>query len=398
LQDRPDVGCVDVFSLPLRRGVRSFSRALRKGRLVQLQAPLDRQVLTVCHVAAVLRRLRQAPAAILHAHGTGVFQLALMLACRWRGTPMVWTLHGITEIETGNRFREIPSLSGWLRWRLYATTERLMQRLAGEIIVDTGYVRHFIGARSRRVHVIPAGIWLDETAASGGQDRDPDLVLSVGVIHPRKGHHLLLEAFAAARAERPHARLVIAGALSDPDYAAKLEAALDTLNLRDCVVIRTDLPKSEIALLQARASIFALHSQEESQGIALCEAMAFGMPVVSTRVGGIPFVVEDGLDGMLTDYGDVAGFAAALSSLLGNQALHQSMSLHAREAARRFDWPIVADQTLAVYHMAIGRAAIGRYRSAGHAEESLQANAVRPQFSQPVPAMAIAQEGPDDGF
>ena len=113
--------------------------------------------------------------------------------------------------------------------------------------------------------------------------------------------------------------------------------------------IHTDVSRREIMALLGQARLFVLHSQEESQGIALCEALAAGLPVVATQVGGIPFVVSEGKDGLLVPYGDVKAFADAIVTLLSDDALHDRMSAQAKLSAQRFDWGAIAAEVMKVY-------------------------------------------------
>ena len=83
------------------------------------------------------------------------------------------------------------------------------------------------------------------------------------------------------------------------------------------------------------ADLFLLPSENESFGLAALEAMSCGAPVVATRAGGLPEVVEDGVTGRLLEIGDVTGMAAAGAELLLDEALHRQVSEAGRAAAER---------------------------------------------------------------
>ena len=93
-----------------------------------------------------------------------------------------------------------------------------------------------------------------------------------------------------------------------------------------------------------------LHSEEESQGIVFAEAMATGMPVVSTRIGGIPYVVEDKVTGLLSEYGSVPEFTAHMKKLMTDGQLWESMSEASRMAAEAYHWESVASRIFAFYN------------------------------------------------
>lgn len=341
--------------------------SVERGRLagievIRLSAPYRFLISSILHLPAILRLLKRSRRSVVHLHGSGLFELSVLAACRIRRIPVVWTLHGITEKETLEAWRREPSAASRARHWLYTACERLQLRLATNLVVDTPYVAREIAARAAaEPAALPQGIFLDELAAARNDDRRAPVVLSLGVIHPRKGHHLTIEAFARVLKRVPEARLEVVGSLTSTDYLAQLHAAVDRLGIGDRVAIRTDLPREALLSSLARARVFALHSEEESQGIALCEAMAVGLPIVSTTVGGIPDVIGDSGAGLLVDYGDVAGFADHVVSLLDDDAAHAEMSRAALARGADFDWAFIAKGIVDRYKLAI---ADGRNRRA----------------------------------
>ena len=117
----------------------------------------------------------------------------------------------------------------------------------------------------------------------------------------------------------------------------------------DGVEILANLPRSKIIELLAKSKIFVLHSQEESQGIAICEALANGLPVVATNVGGIPYIITHGKNGFLSEYGDIDKFADNIINLLGEDKLYKEKSENCKISATRFDWNNVTDEVLEIY-------------------------------------------------
>ncbi len=350
-----DIGAIRVIAFPVRRRSVRATRVLGGITVTHLSAPLGFLASSAVHLPLVLRMIGQAEHPVVHVHGTGLMQTLLLAILRLRGVPLVWTLHGITEKETLQRYRENRTAGNLARHVLYRALERLSLRIAPDIAVDTPYVRAAV-TTANRVHVLPQGVFAEELRAADLQARDPNLLLSIGVMSPRKGHLLTIDAFARVRERFPAARLVIAGNCAYPDHHRAIERRIRDLGLSACVTVRTDIGRADIVALLGRARVFLLHSREESQGIALCEALSAGLPVVATRVGGIPDVIADGQDGFLVDYGDVAGFADATIALLADDALHARLSRHARMASARFDWGNIAAAMSDIYRGAqLGR-------------------------------------------
>ena len=350
---RPDVRGVRVVAPPHHAGVGVEHRTVAGIEATFLDTPLRLRVSSVLRLPLVLGMLGRADERIVHLHGSGVLELAVTLACRLGRIPMVWTLHGLTEKETLEEWRRRPSISKWLRHLLYTFCERAQLRLSRSLIVDTPYVAREVEGRSEaRPAAIPQGIVTAEFAeARARTDREP-LILSLGVIHPRKGHDRTIAAFAEIADRFPEARLMVMGSLTSPEHLDELKALAGDLGVAGRVNFRIGTTRAEILDALGRATLFALHTQEESQGIALCEAMSAGLPIVATRVGGIPDVIGSSAAGVLVDYGDVPGFAAAIARLLDDPEERARMAAAGVARAGAFEWSAVAAGVVARYRLA----------------------------------------------
>lgn len=292
---------------------------------------------------------------VVHIHGTGLISYQLYHAFQKRGIKLMLTVHGLLHVEKTNAVKRKFSLKHLYQYAVQSITEFCLLSCAKQIIVDTRYVAEQIRqyyrehkiCRVPNMHVIPQGI--NEHYLSLKCDRESNVILSVGSISRRKGHLLLLQAFDQVRKQVPNAKLVIAGVLAEQDYYNELQAYIQQSPNKANISLLVNLPQEELYELYQQASIFALHSQEESQGIALVEAMAMGLSIVSTKVGGIPYVVEDGKMGLLADYGDVDNFAQNIVTLLNNQNLRYDMSDCAFQEAQRYVWGNIANEVVNLY-------------------------------------------------
>jgi glycosyltransferase involved in cell wall biosynthesis len=154
----------------------------------------------------------------------------------------------------------------------------------------------------------------------------------------------LLRAFAALAPRFPEARLVLAGA---GDEHQRLARERDRLELRDVVAMPG---RRDVRELLAAADIACIPSLREGLSVFSLEAMAAGVPVVASRVGGLPESVAEGVTGLLAEPGDEAALAAALERLLADRDLRERMGVAARERAReRFSARAMAEKTERLY-------------------------------------------------
>jgi glycosyltransferase involved in cell wall biosynthesis len=161
-------------------------------------------------------------------------------------------------------------------------------------------------------------------------DASQGYILSVGRLHDeRKNVGLLLEAYRQLRMQHALApKLVLAGA-TPPCEVFWTRARL--LGLLEHIEFISNPSLADLISLYQGATCFALSSDEEGFGMVLIEAMACGIPAVSTRCGGPDGIIEDGVDGFLTPLDDAMSFAERLETLCFDRSLNQKMGLRARE-------------------------------------------------------------------
>ncbi len=167
-------------------------------------------------------------------------------------------------------------------------------------------------------------------AGSDTKVRSSPQVLFAGVLTPIKGTHHLIRAFAAASSNYPSAELIIVGRAENRGYVDELDRLVKQLNLTSRVRFIGEVSQSELARLMAEADLFVLPSLSEGLGRVIFEAMASGKPVISSKVGGIPDIVEDGVTGFLVPPGDEEGLAERLNWALGHPEKLKDMGLQAR--------------------------------------------------------------------
>lgn len=215
---------------------------------------------------------------------------------------------------------------------------------------ETTYAADLI--RERAGWAVPAhtvtNIVPSPEAAALEAPRDPGLVVVTARLVEKKGLDLLLRAFSALRGGVPGARLEIIG--DGPERSALEQLAAD-LGVTDVVAFRGALPYDEVRATLARASIFALPAREAADGdtdglpVAILEAMAYRLAVVSTPIAGIPEAIVDGETGRMVPAEDVGALTEALRSLLadGDERVRLG-SAAADYVARRHSGPANARQ------------------------------------------------------
>jgi glycosyltransferase involved in cell wall biosynthesis len=282
---------------------------------------------------------------VVHGQGAGVEgYLALRL-----GLPSVITFHGMIGIDATFRTRRVERIRLSLQSRI---TERYCAIHSDHAILISPYVEKMFGSLlGGGKHHIPNPIgdqyYLPTRRELSGR------ILFAGRLIPLKGVTVLVRALAEARKSQD-CRLVLAGSLGDTEYVSSLRQLAQELDVTDAIEFRGLLSESELLQEFETASIVVLPSFQENAPMVIEQAMAAGVPVVASRVGGVPNLVHDGESGILVAPGAVADLAGAMVRLLESPGLRACMAANAKQLAERFRAIDVARRTLEVYREAAG--------------------------------------------
>jgi glycosyltransferase involved in cell wall biosynthesis len=257
----------------------------------------------------------------IHVHSCGQAALLAAFVQRLGGPGYSLTLHN-PLVDHGPLQRQ--------KWRHARFAIVVTQRLLEE-------VKREIGPDLPPVYVASMGVDLDAFRRSGPyKPAEPGgtvRIFACGRLHPGKRHDLVIRATDFLRTEGLDVRLTIAGEDADSGtgrFRRDLEALVAELNLGDAVRLPGAMSESEIRRELESSHVFALSSDTEALGIVLVEAMAMGVPVVTTDVGGTTELVRDGENGLAVPKGDAAALAAAIRRIAGDPALATRFSAAGR--------------------------------------------------------------------
>ena len=152
----------------------------------------------------------------------------------------------------------------------------------------------------------------------------------------------------------PDFSLALAGVKSDEQYYQKILNNIRENQLERNIIIVPNATFKEILDLFRLADLFVLHSEEESQGIVFCEAMASGKSIVATNSGGIPLIVQNKINGLLSDYGDTDSFSDNIMTLFKDDKLKKSIEDNNRKKSKEYDWFHISKRVMKLYSSNIG--------------------------------------------
>ena len=281
---------------------------------IMLKARRGRNLeLTLRTLLTLLKRRRELD--IVHAHQPHTQSVTSLLLAKILGVRSVLTLHVRTP-ETNSISSHLVDLKVWLASRFADATVAVSARVETDFMVA-------------RCRIIPSGVSIPREGAkktgslSGVEPQEASLVFAGRVSHD-KGVYDLLEALQRARRELRSIRLTTFGPIESPSAYGEAKRALGV----DDLVEDRGFDPAWRSFLQTY-QVFVLPSYYEGVPLTLLEAMAAGLPVIATAVGGVPDVVSPSETGLLVKPGDVAGLAAAIvwmgshpreASLMGEKA------------------------------------------------------------------------------
>jgi glycosyltransferase involved in cell wall biosynthesis len=287
-----------------------------------------RSLPTICRLA---RKVKQQRIDLVYSNTAVIFEGAL--AARLAGVPHIWHIHEI--FKPGNLTR--PVLPLWL-------IKRLIRSLSQCVVFESHASRRTFEAgrpdeHSTVVHNcvrFPVPVSHEDPAEARmrlGFDKDDQVVGFVGQFSERKNPLLLVRA-AARLAECTRLRFLFVG---EGPLQSEMEREMERLGIRACCRI---VPfQSDITWVMSLLDVLVLPSRQESFGLVLVEAAAFGKPVIASRVDGPTEIVEDGVTGFLVDSEDEQGLAAKIEYLFSSRVDRAQMGRAAVQRARELFSP-----------------------------------------------------------
>ncbi|MPZ51516.1 MAG: glycosyltransferase [Acidimicrobiia bacterium] len=193
-----------------------------------------------------------------------------------------------------------------------------------------------------------------EARSQIGVSNDNPLVLFVGRIQPLKGLDIALKAFNKVSEVFSDASMMVVGGASGGSGEEEIRRAREYVQNQGLrVEFRNAVPHSETVPFYRAADVIMMPSRTESFGLVAVEAQSCGLPVVASDVGGLGFVVADGVSGLLVKGWEPEDHAAAVERILADQDLASDLSSGAREWSERFDWKVSVDRFLELYEGAL---------------------------------------------
>lgn len=302
---------------------------------------------------------------LIHSHYWMSGIAAEILQAEWK-VPVLQMFHTLGLMK--NRIAQSPEeMEGDFR----INGEREVMKFANKIVAATpaeeNQLQQLYGVNKAKIVTIPPGVDIsrfypipeDEAKEAIGHCGCPRLLLFVGRIEPLKGLDTLIRALALVRQagvlEKKCASLAIIG--GDPDAPseemsaemARLRALCKELALDDLVVFLGKRSQDTLPYYYSAADILIMPSYYESFGMVALEAMACGTPVIASQVGGLAFLVQDGVTGFVVPGGDAVALSQKLSDLIQQPDLQAKLGSQAAQYAKSYSWEKISARIKTTY-------------------------------------------------
>jgi len=319
---------------------------------------------------AQFQRCEQKPYDLIHAHYWLSGWAGLSLRKRWN-VPLVQMFHTLAHLKNAiarNETEREPA------FRVEREGE-LMQKVDGIIAatqVEKAQLSWKYNAPADKIEVIPCGVdlklfqpWPQAEARARLGLTARRIVLLVGRIEPIKGVDVLIEAARRLIKARGWGAddfqvLVVGGGSASPTgqddnpEAERLRSQVQALHLEEQIRFLPSAPQTKMPLYYSAADITVMSSHYESFGMAALESQACGTPVIASRVGGLPYVVQDGCSGLLFEDNDAEALNQQMAHLFDNPLYRRQLGAQAANRAEQFSWRAIADRMLETYQSLSG--------------------------------------------
>lgn len=223
---------------------------------------------------------------------------------------------------------------------------RLALETADMIIVPSGFLAAVFLRHHLRTVEVPNILELDSLPFRERSPLQPHVIMARH-LEPEYNVACGLRAFALLRQSCPHATLTVAG---DGSEKASLASLCHELGIAGSVTFTGNVENTKMKTLYDRVDIYLNSSRVDNQPVSILEAFACGLPVVSTAVGGIPYMTRHGEDAMLAPDNDPVQLAAHMTSLLQDSGLSDRLIHQARQRIQEHSWGPIYSKLLRLYH------------------------------------------------
>lgn len=288
---------------------------------------------TILYLTKLLKKLKDINPDIVHVEGL------------WMGTPgyLAKKILKIPYVITGH------GSDVYLQSKLLHRRSKFVLKSADAVIGLTEHMKKEMeNICKKNVFVVPNGINLREfkNLQKLKIDKRKQRILFVGSLVPVKGIKYLIESMKKITNDYPNAELVIVG---DGVDKYELEKLVIELDLCDSISFVGKVPNHKIGQYMIESDIFVLPSLSEGFGIVLLEAMASGLPIVASNVGGIPSIIQNGVNGFLVDPKNSEKIAEKVLFLLNNEETMIKISQNNKKKVENYDWGKIIMQLENIY-------------------------------------------------
>ncbi len=280
-------------------------------------------------VATLCRNQYKTDIVIISVYSTLNFYFAWItsLLCQYFKKPYIAYLHGG---NLPNRLTRSPEMSRTIFSHAFAN------------VAPSGYLKAAFEMAKFNTIIIPNFVQIESYIYIQRSKLRPRFLW---VRSFEKTYHpeMTIQVFAGVQKIYPEGQLCMVGPDKDGSMEQCIQLAID-LKIEDHISFKGGMPKSEWIALASDYDIFISTTHFDNTPVSVMEAMALGLPIVSTNVGGVPFLLTHNETGLLSDDNDVPSMVENIQSLLNSPALAESLSWNARQKAETFDWKVVEKQ------------------------------------------------------
>jgi glycosyltransferase involved in cell wall biosynthesis len=285
---------------------------------------------------------------IVHAQGFSEYALA-----KSKKIPLLLSIHGIEVYSPkGKKLKSFSGLVGNYRKIFSKYIAKLCIQKSNGIVSNGGdYIPSILNniISTRKIYQIFNPIspdFFDHYKTSNSKRT----LLWVGNITERKNILDLVKVMEIVVQNIPDSKLVLVGRISDHDYFNRMELEIRNRNLTKKIIIKGQVEQKDLIEIYQTSSIFLLTSIEETAPMVVAQALASGLPVVATKVGGIPWMIDHGETGFVAELGEINKFAEYVLTIINNEELMEKMKINAFITANNLFYPSsVAINTLNAY-------------------------------------------------